>query len=318
MILVAILLLAMMLTLVPVAETMTVRARLRRRAGAIVSVQPRRRTGSGRSSAAPILRAGGKASDLALQRWLPGGAQLVRGLVTGGGQQSLTLVSGLGLAVAAAGAVLGTMLGLPLVAAVALVPPIGLAMVHVMVAARVRRARRRFARGFPDALAVMVRSLRASLPVTAAIGEAARGTGPVARAFAAIAEDMKLGQPLEAALWATARGIGVADFDFFVVTLSLQRETGGNLAVTLEGLDDTLRMRRQLAMKIRAMTAEARASAMIIGSLPFAMGGLLWATSPEYLAVLFTTPLGHAMLGAGLTSIAVGAIVIGQMMQIKA
>jgi tight adherence protein B len=318
MMLVAILLLAIMLVLVPLAETIAVQARLRRRAGAVVSVQAHRRAGTGRPSGAPILRAGGRASDLMLQHWLPGGGQLARGLATGGGRQSLALVCGLGLAVAGGAAMLGSLLGLPMVLAALLAPLLGLGVVHMVVAAQVRRVRRRFAGGFPDALAVMIRSLRASLPVTAAIGEVARGAGPVARAFAAIALDMKLGQPLETALWTTARGIGVAEFDFFVVTLTLQRETGGNLAVTLEGLDDTLRMRRQLALKIRAMAAEARASAMIIGSLPFAMGGLLWATSPDYLVLLFTTPLGHAMLGAGLASIGVGAIVIGQMMQIKA
>ena len=318
MILAAILLLAIMLVLVPLGETIAVRARLRRRAGAVAPVLPHRRRAPERSSAAPILRAGGRASDLMLERWLPGGGQLARGLATGGVQQSLALVCGLGLAVAGGAAALGTLLGLPLVLAAVLVPPLGLGVVHIVVAAHVRRVRRRFASGFPDALAVMIRSLRASLPVTAAISEVARGTGPVARAFAMIAEDMKLGQPLETAVWTTARGIGLGEFDFFAVTLTLQRETGGNLAVTLEGLDDTLRMRRQLAMKIKAMAAEAQASAMIIGSLPFAMGGLLWATSPDYLALLFTTPLGHAMLGAGLASIGVGAAVIGQMMQIKA
>ena len=164
----------------------------------------------------------------------------------------------------------------------------------------------------------MIRSLRAGLPVSAAVAEVARGGGPVAAAFAQTVEAMQLGQTLETALWSAARAIGIADFDFLVVTIALQRETGGNLAETLAGLDDTLRMRRQLALKVRAMAAEGRASALIIGSLPFAMGGLLWATSPAYLLPLFTTAPGQAMLGAGLASIAVGGFVIGQMMQEEA
>jgi tight adherence protein B len=288
---------------------------LRRRVGKVVVLQSRRRAVAGRSTAAPIMRAGGNAVDRALQRWLPGGETLAVGLAGSG--QSLARVAGIGVGIAAGLASAAVFFGVPLLAAVLLLAPTALAATHVIVAARARRARMLFARGFPDALAVIIRSLRASLPVTAAIGEAARGAGPVARVFAAIVEDIQLGQPLETALWGAARRIGVADFDFFVVTLTLQRETGGNLAVTLEGLDETLRLRRQLAMKIKAMAAEARASAMIIGSLPFAMGGLLWATSPDYLVVLFVTPLGHALLGAGMASIVVGGLIIGQMMQIR-
>jgi tight adherence protein B len=154
--------------------------------------------------------------------------------------------------------------------------------------------------------------------VAAAVAEVARsGDGPVPRAFRAVVEDMRLGQPLETALWAAARRIGVAEFDFLVVVVALQRETGGNLAQTLSGLDDTLRMRRQLALKVRALAAEARASAMIIASLPFAMAALLWVSSPDYLLPLFTTPMGRAMLGAGLASIGIGALVIREMLAIK-
>lgn len=310
-------LLPLALLLVLFAEAMADRHLLRQRVMAAVAVRSRHRAAPQRSTAAPILRGNARALDTLLQRWLPGGARLAADLAIGGRPLSLALVGGVATALAGGAAIVATRLGLPPFAALLLVPVLALAMAHGFAAARASRARSRFAAAFPDALAAIIRSLRASLPVTAAIGEVAHGSGPVARVFRAIVDDMGLGQPLETALWTAARRIGVAEFDFFAVTLTLQRETGGNLAVTLEGLAETLRMRRQLAMKIKAMSAEARASALIIGSLPFAMGALLWVSSPDYIAVLFTTPLGHALLGAGLASMAVGATVIGQMMQIK-
>jgi tight adherence protein B len=129
---------------------------------------------------------------------------------------------------------------------------------------------------------------------------------------------MRLGQPIDAALWTLARRIGLAECDFLVVTIALQRETGGNLAETLGRLDETLRLRRQLALKVRALAAEARASALIIGSLPFAMAALLWLASPEYLLPLVTTTLGKALLAAGLGSIAIGGLIINAMLTVRA
>ena len=95
----------------------------------------------------------------------------------------------------------------------------------------------------------------------------------MARAFAGAVEAMRLGAPVETALRRTAKRLGSADFDLLVITIALQRETGGNLAASLADLDDTLRQRRLLALKIRAMAAEARASALIIGACPLPWPG---------------------------------------------
>jgi tight adherence protein B len=171
------------------------------------------------------------------------------------------------------------------------------------------RERRRFERGFPDALALLIRALRAGQPVGAALGEVARGsTGPVARAFAGAVEAMQLGAPIETALRSEAQRLGSGDFD---------RETGGNLAASLLTLDDTLRQRRLLVLKARAMSAEARTSALIIASMPFAMAALMAAVSPEYLMPLVTTRLGKALILAGLASLLTGGLIIGQMMRVK-
>ena len=181
-----------------------------------------------------------------------------------------------------------------------------------------RRARAGFAREFPDAVALLVRSLRAGLPIDAGLAEVARGPGPVAAACRAVIDGLRLGQPLDRALWAAARPVALPEFDFLVVTIALQRETGGNLAQTLAQLEATLRSRRQLALKVRAMAGEARASALIIGSLPFVMAALLALVAPDYLLPLVTEGLGRVLLAGGLISIGIGALVMHAMMQVEA
>lgn len=102
---------------------------------------------------------------------------------------------------------------------------------------------------------------------------------------------------------------------FLVVTLSIQRETGGNLAETLENLDNILRRRRQMRLKVRAMSSEARASAMIIGSLPFIMMGVLSFVSPEYISLLFTTDRGNHLLMAAAASMTFGIGIMTKMVR---
>lgn len=277
---------------------------------------PRRGPGvtSRGSAAAPILKARGRASDAWLARWLKGPAAEVA--AAGGPSLSLVVAAAMALAVPVAG--LAHWAGAPLAAAAVLLPGLAAALLWMISRRLGRRARMAFARGLPDALAVLIRALRAGLPVAAATAEVARScTGPVARAFADIVEAMRLGASLEAALWRTAKRLGVADFDLLVITIALQRETGGNLASSLGNLDETLRQRRLLALKVKAMAAEARASALIIGSMPFAMAALMAAVSPDYLQPLLTTALGKAMIGAGLASLAAGALVISQLMRIE-
>jgi tight adherence protein B len=111
---------------------------------------------------------------------------------------------------------------------------------------------------------------------------------------------------LDQSLWAVAERIDVAEFRFFAISLSVQQETGGNLTETLENLGTILRRRKQMKLKIRAMTGEARASAAILGLLPFVMFGAIMAIHPDYGMVLITTSRGHVLLGGGLTSMAIG------------
>ncbi len=177
---------------------------------------------------------------------------------------------------------------------------IGLWLPHAAVGFMVGGRQKKFIKLFPDAIGLMVRGLKAGLPVSETLIVVGREVSdPVGEEFRRIADQIKLGQSIEDAMWATARRLSLAEFNFMVITFSVQRETGGNLAETLENLDDILRKRQQMKMKIKAMSSEAIASAGIIGSLPFAMAAIMFVVSRDYILTLFHSQLGYIMLAGG-------------------
>jgi len=215
----------------------------------------------------------------------------------------------------AAGAVL-VGLGAAVALIAALVAGIGLPWLGVEMLVQRRRAS--FAAGMPDAIGLIVRGLKAGLPIAETIVEVGREVeGPVGEEFAGVGDELRLGQSLEAALWAVVRRMRLVALDFFVITLSVQRETGGNLAETLGNLDEILRGREAMRLKVKAMSSEAVASAVIIGALPLVMGALMLFASPGYIDPLFTTRIGHVLVGAAAASMAVGALVMRQMVRFE-
>jgi tight adherence protein B len=176
----------------------------------------------------------------------------------------------------------------------------------------------RFMKQLPDALDTIIRGIRSGLPViecVAAVGE--EFDDPIGGYFRAIAERVALGEPIDGALWRTARVINRPEMDFLAISISIQMETGGSLAEALGNLADLLRQRERMKLKIKAISSEAKASAFIIGALPFVMLGLLTLMSPNYVTPLFTDPRGHVMLMAGLGSIMTGAVVMWRMTQFE-
>ena len=160
------------------------------------------------------------------------------------------------------------------------------------------RTEKRFIELFPDALDMCVRMLRAGLPVSAAIRTIGQeGPAPINEVFIVIADRVEIGIPLEEALRITGKELGLDEFRFFAAVVALQRSTGGNLAQTLELLADIMRKRRTMRLKARATTSEVRASAYILGAMPFLVIGALLVLSPEYLQPLFSYPRGHVVLG---------------------
>jgi tight adherence protein B len=180
------------------------------------------------------------------------------------------------------------------------------------------RRGKRFMMLFPEAIGLMVRGLKSGLPITETFQIVAQEIGdPVGPEFRQVTDQIRVGHPPEQALLDAATRVGVPELKFLTVTLSIQRETGGNLAETLENLDNILRRRRQMKLKIKAMSSEARASAMIIGALPFIMLALLSLVNHDYIALLFTTERGHHMLEFGGAMMSTGVGVMAKMVKFE-
>ena len=175
---------------------------------------------------------------------------------------------------------------------------LGVFIPHFVVGRMGSRRVGRFYNLFPEAIDLMVRALRAGLPITEAIINAGQEIGdPVGPEFRGIEAGMRLGRDLESLLWDIAKRITLPELRFFIIALSVQRETGGNLAETLNNLSDVLRRRRAMRAKARAMASEARASTIILGSLPIAVAIMLVVTSPTYIMPMFNDVRGLGMLG---------------------
>ena len=177
-------------------------------------------------------------------------------------------------------------------------------LVDAFVGMRGEMMANRFMHQLPDAIDTIIRGIRSGLPVIECIGTAGQeSAAPIGPHFRTISERVQLGEPLETAIWRVARVINKPEMDFLAVAISIQMETGGSLSEALGNLADLLRKRAQMKLKIKAISSEAKASAMIIGALPFVMLGLLTFMSPEYVLPLFADPRGQLMLGAALGSI---------------
>jgi tight adherence protein B len=176
----------------------------------------------------------------------------------------------------------------------------------------------RFTTKFPDAIELLVRGLRSGLPITETMGVVGSEVpGPVGEEFRSVADKMKIGRSMDAALQETADRLQTPEFQFFVISIAIQRETGGNLAETLQNLATVLRQRGQMKLKIKAMSSESKASALIIGSLPFIVFGLIWFISGNYMQQFFVDQrLMVAGLGA-MVWMAIGAYIMRQMINFE-
>ena len=164
----------------------------------------------------------------------------------------------------------------------------GFGLPHVVVNFLIRKRTNGFNAKFPDAIELLVRGLRSGLPVTETLSVVATEVeGPVGQEFKGIVERIKIGRTMEESLQETAERLGIAEFNFFCITLAIQRETGGNLAETLNNLAEVLRKRSQMKLKIRAMSSESKASAYIVGALPFIVFGMIYWINPDYIGGFF-------------------------------
>ncbi|GMN13118.1 type II secretion system F family protein [Altererythrobacter sp. MTPC7] len=195
---------------------------------------------------------------------------------------------------------------------------VGLGLPHMVVNHFIKRRTTQFNVKFADAIDLLVRGLRSGLPVTETLAVVAQEIpGPVGVEFKGIVERIRIGRTMEESLQETADRLGIPEFNFFCITLAIQRETGGNLAETLSNLGDVLRKRTQMKLKIKAMSSESKASAYIVGSLPFIVFGLIWWINPEYVAGFFSEDrLIVAGLG-GLVWMSIGVFIMAKMVSFE-
>jgi len=165
-----------------------------------------------------------------------------------------------------------------------------------------KRRQKKFTLELANAIDVIVRSVKSGLPTNEALKIVAREIPePVAGEFSKLVESLRIGVTLEQALKRMYDSMPTAEVSFFAIVMTIQAKSGGNLSEALNNLSGVLRDRKRLQAKIRAMSSEAKASAMIIGALPVVVMGLVYFTTPDYIKLLFTERMGNIMLaGCGL------------------
>ena len=177
-----------------------------------------------------------------------------------------------------------------------------------------KRREAKFLNAFPDAVDIIVRGIKAGLPLLDSMKMITHDSPePVRSEFRAIVETQAIGMPLGEACGKLYESMPVPEANFFGIVIAIQQKAGGNLAEALANLSRVLRDRKKMKGKIQAMSQEAKASAAIIGALPVAVMTLVWITSPSYINLLFTEPLGHIMLAGSAVWMSMGVLVMKKM-----
>ena len=260
----------------------------------------------------------GRAGDSSLTNLLPRREELEKRIRRTGKNWTLTqyMFATMIVFVVATGAMLVVRAPVLMAGLVGLLLSLGLP--YLVVGMTIKKRVAAFNSRFPDAIDLLVRGLKSGLPVTETFQVVSQELpGPVGEEFKGVIERIRIGNTMEAALQESAEMLGTPEFQFFCITIQIQRETGGNLAETLANLSDVLRKRAQMKLKIRAMSSEAKASAYIVGALPFFVFGVVWTVNPSYLAGFFVEErLIIAGIG-GLIWMSIGAGIMAKMISFE-
>jgi tight adherence protein B len=177
-----------------------------------------------------------------------------------------------------------------------------------------KRREKAFLRALPDAVDVIVRGIKAGLPLFESIKVvAADAPEPLKSEFAAIIETQAIGMSLGDACSRLYERMPLPEANFFGIVIAIQQKSGGNLSEALGNLSKVLRDRKKMAEKIQAMSMEAKASAAIIGALPLIVMLLVYLTTPDYIALLWTHPTGRLMLAGSAFWMSAGIFVMKKM-----
>ena len=190
----------------------------------------------------------------------------------------------------------------------------GVLLPHFYVNFMRKRRFKKFTNEFPNAVDVIVRGVKSGLPLIDCLKViASEAQEPVASEFQQVVEDQTLGMPLADAVSRLPERIPLAEANFFAIVIAIQSRTGGSLSEALANLSKVLRDRKKMSAKIRAMSAEAKSSAGIIGALPVVVGVLVYFTSPDYILLLFQTTTGNIVLGIAGMWMLMGILVMRKM-----
>jgi tight adherence protein B len=195
---------------------------------------------------------------------------------------------------------------------------IGLGLPRWVLSFMISRRIKAFTKEFANAIDVIVRSVKSGLPTNEALKIVAKEiAAPVGPEFQKLCEGLKVGVTLEQGLKKMFENMPTSEVSFFGIVMTIQQKSGGNLSEALSNLAGVLRDRKRLQGKIKAMSSEAKSSAMIIGSLPPVVMGLVYMSTPTYIAALFTERMGNLMLAGCVAWMGVGIFVMSKMISFK-
>lgn len=182
----------------------------------------------------------------------------------------------------------------------------------------IKRRQAKFIAEFANAIDVIVRGVKSGLPLNECLGIIARESPePVRTEFREIVEQQRVGVPLQECFERMMTRLPLAEVKFFAIVIGIQQSAGGNLSEALGNLAGVLRDRKMMAAKVQALSAEAKASAMVLGALPFVVMGMVYLSTPAYITILWTTKVGQfMMLGAGVW-MTMGILVMRKMINFK-
>jgi tight adherence protein B len=190
----------------------------------------------------------------------------------------------------------------------------GLGIPRWIIGFLIKRRQKKFLEEFPNALDVMVRSIKSGLPLNDAIRLiASDGQEPVKAEFRRIIEAQQLGISIPEGCFRMMQTMPLPEVNFFAIVITIQSQAGGNLSEALGNLSRVLRERKKMKAKVQALSMEAKASAVIIGALPFIVATLVYLTSPAYISLLVTDPRGHIILLGSAIWMSIGIFVMRNM-----
>lgn len=182
---------------------------------------------------------------------------------------------------------------------------------------KVKKRNDAFLDKFPDVLDMIVRSVKSGFPLNTAIKLVAESMEPpVSSEFQIVADEISMGRTIDQALARLADRIDEPDIHFFVVVLNVQQETGGNLAEVINNLAQVIRKRKQLRLKIKAMTSEGRTTGVVLGALPVLLFGVLYKIAPKHLEPLLITTTGNYILASAVGLVVLALWIVNRMVDI--